>query len=753
SELSTAYTNFVYPRSVADTVKRTVQGFNRAVVYLRAAGTFVVFDRVKIRASTHPNGPYDYQLRWNLAGVPTVQGNLVSITHGASAMTIQTVLPATATTTTVHLLNNPDNTWGPDANYLFKADLYRAEVRDPTRPLGTTFLTAIQAGPSGMAPMNATPLASQDSSLLGAFLDVTGSPQVVMFNNGPGVAPAPVTFANYPLAGPLTATHTLLGVQPGAAYKVTRSNDAVQITLDPAGSLVASAAGVLRFQASALPFEAKTWVQFGKATLAATEGGSALQIPVTILTPSPVAATTVTVALTGGTGSAADVGTFTPPTVTFPAGSTAPQMLTVPVTDDPVAEPTETLVFALQSASGGLNAGVGQPAQLTVTLSDNDINQPPAFIAVLASKTVTVGTAVPFTYAASDPEGGPITYSTVSVPSGATLNATTGAFSYTPWSAGTYTVTVKATDYFGASVTTTATITAQAGSNGGGGGGSGKVNWAPHKALVKWLFDDQNLVADGGTAPNVTRVFGFNTTPGAYASGVMGSGTFSPSATGWANGAGVRYWQADVTTTGYEGIRISFYQCSSNAGPRDFKLQYSIDGGPWTDVPNGIVPTLTTGLGSGGKLRDFKLPVALANKALVSIRWIMTSNTSVGGGTVTDAGTSRIDDVVIEGQPMPSTNQIGEADLLAPGTTFLAPPSPNPFLVATRLTVGMAEAGHARLVVYDAVGREVVRLMDGPLPAGLHEFALEAADLTSGLYLVRLDAPGVHVTRQVLLMR
>jgi photosystem II stability/assembly factor-like uncharacterized protein len=72
----------------------------------------------------------------------------------------------------------------------------------------------------------------------------------------------------------------------------------------------------------------------------------------------------------------------------------------------------------------------------------------------------------------------------------------------------------------------------------------------------------------------------------------------------------------------------------------------------------------------------------------------------------------------------------------------LAPPAPNPFDGPTLLRFSVGAAGHVRLAVYDALGREVAVLADGPLEAGRHEVAFDGLRLPSGLYVVRMTTEG-----------
>ena len=55
------------------------------------------------------------------------------------------------------------------------------------------------------------------------------------------------------------------------------------------------------------------------------------------------------------------------------------------------------------------------------------------------------------------------------------------------------------------------------------------------------------------------------------------------------------------------------------------------------------------------------------------------------------------------------------------------------------------------LRVYDALGREVAVLVDGAREAGRHEVAFDAARLSAGTYLYRLEAGAFAATRTLTL--
>ncbi len=76
-----------------------------------------------------------------------------------------------------------------------------------------------------------------------------------------------------------------------------------------------------------------------------------------------------------------------------------------------------------------------------------DINRPPV-LAPIGDRSVAEGVELTFTVTASDPDGDNVTLSTGSLPSGASFDAGSGIFSWTPdfGQADNYTVLFTATD-------------------------------------------------------------------------------------------------------------------------------------------------------------------------------------------------------------------------------------------------------------------------------------------------------------------
>ncbi len=80
---------------------------------------------------------------------------------------------------------------------------------------------------------------------------------------------------------------------------------------------------------------------------------------------------------------------------------------------------------------------------------------------------------------------------------------------------------------------------------------------------------------------------------------------------------------------------------------------------------------------------------------------------------------------------------------------------PNPFSSLTRLTYSVPSDGYVTLTIFDAMGREVARLVDGNTGAGVHGVDLNAARfaLSPGIYTARLTSGNILRTKQLLLMK
>jgi hypothetical protein len=78
---------------------------------------------------------------------------------------------------------------------------------------------------------------------------------------------------------------------------------------------------------------------------------------------------------------------------------------------------------------------------------------------------------------------------------------------------------------------------------------------------------------------------------------------------------------------------------------------------------------------------------------------------------------------------------------------------PNPFNPGTVIRYSLPEAGFTTLTVYDVTGREVVKLVNGRINAGMHEVRFEAPTVSSGMYLCRLRSGTFTAVKKMLFVR
>jgi hypothetical protein len=83
----------------------------------------------------------------------------------------------------------------------------------------------------------------------------------------------------------------------------------------------------------------------------------------------------------------------------------------------------------------------------------------------------------------------------------------------------------------------------------------------------------------------------------------------------------------------------------------------------------------------------------------------------------------------------------------------LAQNYPNPFNPSTTIRYGLPARSHVTLSVFNTLGQQVSVLQNGEQESGFHEVRFDAANLSSGVYLYRIQAGNFVQTRKLLLVR
>ena len=202
-------------------------------------------------------------------------------------------------------------------------------------------------------------------------------------------------------------------------------------------------------------------------------------------------------------------------------------------------------------------------------------------------------------------------------------------------------------------------------------------------------------------------------------------------ATAWNNGANSKGWEIRTMTQGYKDILVLSKQTSggNNPGPRDFKLQYSLDNIVWTDVANAIVNVQndwTSGVLSVG------LPTNCNDEVSVRIRWIMVSDTASDGSLVAANGTGKIDDIFILGTKI----NTGFENVSKIESSIY----PNP-------VVDILYANDVQeLFIYNVAGQEVKSYKFNQTQASIN-----LSDLEQGIYFVRMISSANEIVNKTLL--
>jgi len=88
-----------------------------------------------------------------------------------------------------------------------------------------------------------------------------------------------------------------------------------------------------------------------------------------------------------------------------------------------------------------------------------------------------------------------------------------------------------------------------------------------------------------------------------------------------------------------------------------------------------------------------------------------------------------------------------------PTSFMLYPCYPNPFNSTTTIKYALPSVSQVSLILYNLSGQRVKTLVNGRLQAGIHRTILDAGNLASGLYFVKLEVPGKSLTRKIMLVK
>jgi len=188
------------------------------------------------------------------------------------------------------------------------------------------------------------------------------------------------------------------------------------------------------------------------------------------------------------------------------------------------------------------------------------------------------------------------------------------------------------------------------------------------------------------------------------------------------------------------------FDCQSNGESHIALSPDSIVTGTWYHLA-GTFDGDTARIWVGGLLK-----ASIACTLWAQISYPVMVGTDVTAPYTSDPFRGKIDEVRIS-DTVRSYASTGRLTVLSPQTHFLHPNWPNPFNSSSTIRYEVAQAGQVRLVIFNLLGQEVARLVDGRHLAGTYTTSWDAGNLPSGLYFCQMQTGDFLQTRKMMLLK
>ncbi|MCL1982621.1 MAG: 5'-nucleotidase C-terminal domain-containing protein [Clostridiales bacterium] len=208
--------------------------------------------------------------------------------------------------------------------------------------------------------------------------------------------------------------------------------------------------------------------------------------------------------------------------------------------------------------------------------------------------------------------------------------------------------------------------------------------------------------------------------------------------TDWATAAGDKYWMLAFPSKDFESMTVSLAQRSSGTGPRDFKLQYSVDGSTWKSVTSNTYDASVISTALAVTLNNVPLPAEANDLDKVYLRLLLASNISSRAGTgtysptelIASGGTSNINSIVITGRYIGDSGPVVEK-----AAAVTANPASGAILQDAKVALACATQG--ALIKYTLNGIDFIDYQEAfaipALPAIVKAYATKEGMLDSDI--------------------
>ncbi|NQU05379.1 MAG: T9SS type A sorting domain-containing protein [Calditrichaeota bacterium] len=139
------------------------------------------------------------------------------------------------------------------------------------------------------------------------------------------------------------------------------------------------------------------------------------------------------------------------------------------------------------------------------------------------------------------------------------------------------------------------------------------------------------------------------------------------------------------------------------------------------------------------------LTLSIFTEGLLAPDWeaeLVFNHNAVGGETILPVTLTIIPDAVDRNNNPSIPDEFGISGIY-----------PNPFNSTTRIVYSVPQTSHINLSLYNLTGRKISTLVNVDQQPGFHNTVLNASNLPTGLYFIRLKASDQVFTQKVMLIR
>lgn len=109
--------------------------------------------------------------------------------------------------------------------------------------------------------------------------------------------------------------------------------------------------------------------------------------------------------------------------------------------------------------------------------------------------------------------------------------------------------------------------------------------------------------------------------------------------------------------------------------------------------------------------------------------------------------------VVVPARPYPTPSKQAAAVEEIPEDFALSPAYPNPFNALTSIKYALPEDSYVKIEIFNVSGQKIKTLLSEYRPAGYHEVVWDASDISSGIYIYRIEAADFEETKSMTLLK